>query len=302
MDFGMTIPNYGPLARRDAIAAIARQAETLGFSMMAIADHIVIPKTWSSFYPYSPTGRIDTFDGGDCLEPLALMAALALATEKAQLLTAVLVVPYRPPILTAKQLATIDVLSEGRVTVGCGTGWMREEFEAIGAPPYEARGQVTDEYIEAFRAMWTSDEPTYEGEHARVADIYFRPQPVRKPHPPIWIGGDSMPALRRTARLGDGWLPVGLAPKRPLNTVARYRDQARHPRRRQPPRIIFNFAGAAPDGAPRRRLVAGWPRAETPAQHGRALPGRRGDPRRRPRARRRSRPGRDRAHLLGGLV
>ena len=104
--------------------------------------------------------------------------------------------------------------------------WMREEFEAIGAPPYEARGQVTDEYIEAFRAMWTSDEPTYEGEYARVADIYFRPQPVRKPHPPIWIGGDSMPALRRAARLGDGWLPVGLAPKRPLNTVARYRDAA----------------------------------------------------------------------------
>ena len=74
--------------------------------------------------------------------------------------------------------------------------------------------------------MWTSDEPTYEGKYARVADIYFRPQPVRKPHPPIWIGGDSMPALRWTARLGDGWLPVGLAPKRPLNTVARYRDAA----------------------------------------------------------------------------
>ena len=252
MDFGMTIPNYGPLARRDAIAAIARQAEALGFGMMAIADHIVIPKTWNSFYPYSPTGRIDTFDGGDCLEPLALMAALALATEKAQLLTAVLVVPYRPPILTAKQLATIDVLSEGRVTVGCGTGWMREEFEAIGAPPYAARGQVTDEYIEAFRAMWTSDEPTYEGEHARVADIYFRPQPVRKPH---------------TADLD---------------------------RRRQ-------HAGAAPDGTPRRRLAAGRPCAETPAQHGRSLSGSCRDPRR-PRARRRSRSGRDRAHLLGSLV
>jgi probable F420-dependent oxidoreductase len=226
MDFGLTIPNYGPLARRDPIMAIAKQGEALGFNHMAIADHLVIPKKWNSFYPYSPTGRIDTFDGGDCLDPLALMAALALATEKAQLVTAVLVVPYRPPILTAKQVATIDVLSEGRVTLGCGTGWMREEFEAVGAPPYEARGKVTDEYIEAFREMWTNDEPTYEGEYARVADIYFRPQPVRKPHPPIWIGGDSMPALRRTARLGDGWFPVGAAPKKPLNTVARYKEAA----------------------------------------------------------------------------
>ncbi len=222
MEYGITIPNFGPLARREPITKIARQGEALGFTHMAIADHIVIPKTWNSFYPYSPTGRIGTFDNGDTLEPIALMATLALVTEKAQLVTAVLVVPYRPPILTAKQLATIDLLSEGRVTVGCGTGWMREEFEAVGAPPYEARGAVTDEYIEAFKAMWTSEEPVYEGKYAQVKDIYFRPQPVRKPHPPIWIGGDSGPALRRTARLGDGWLPVGIAPKRPLNTPARY--------------------------------------------------------------------------------
>jgi probable F420-dependent oxidoreductase len=226
MDFGMTIPNSGPLARREPIMTIARQGEALGFNYMAMADHLVIPKSWNSRYPYSASGTIDAFDGGDCLDPLALMAALALATEKIQLLTAVLVVPYRPPILTAKQLATIDVLSEGRVTVGCGTGWMREEFEAVGAPPFEARGKVTDEYIEAFRAMWTSDEPVYDGAYAHVDNIYFRPQPVRKPHPPIWIGGDSMPALRRAARLGDGWLPVGIAPNRPLNTVARYREAA----------------------------------------------------------------------------
>ena len=132
MDFGITIPNYGPLARRDAIAAIARQAEALGFGFMAIADHIVIPKTWNSFYPYSPTGRVDTFDGGDCLEPLALMAALALATEKAQLLTAVLVVPYRPPILTAKQLATIDVLGSPSAAgrAGCARSSRRSALRA----------------------------------------------------------------------------------------------------------------------------------------------------------------------------
>lgn len=223
MQFGLTIPNYGPLATRSAIKQIASQGEELGFSIFAIADHIVIPKSWQSPYPYSPTGRVNTFDGGDCLEPLALMAALASVTEKARLVTSVMVVPYRPPVLTAKQVATIDVLSEGRVTLGCGTGWMREEFEAVQAPPFEQRGKVTDEYIAAFRELWTSEEPEFEGEHVRFSDIYFRPQPVQKPHPPIWIGGDSMPALRRTARLGDGWLPVGIAPRRPLNTVSRYR-------------------------------------------------------------------------------
>ena len=226
MDFGITIPNYGPLARREEVMQIARQGEELGFGHIAIADHIVIPKIWNSFYPYSPTGRIDTFDGGDCLEPLALMAALALATKKAKLVTAVLVVPYRPPILTAKQISTIDVLSEGRVTVGCGTGWMREEFEALGMQSFAERGPITDDYIKAFKTMWTSEQPTYNGKYVEVKDIFFRPLPIQKPHPPIWIGGDSMAALRRTARYGDGWLPVGRSPKKPLNTVSRYKEAA----------------------------------------------------------------------------
>lgn len=226
MEFGITIPNYGPLAKRDEVMEIARQAEELGFGHIAIADHIVIPKTWNSFYPYSPTGRIATFDGGDCLEPLALMAALALATKKVQLVTAVLVVPYRPPILTAKQIATIDILSEGRVIVGCGTGWMREEFEALGMDTFKERGAITDDYIRAFKEMWSSDEPSYEGKYAQVKGIFFRPQPIRKPHPPIWVGGDSMLALRRTALYGDGWMPVGRSPKTPLDTVLRYKDAA----------------------------------------------------------------------------
>ena len=172
MNFGMTIPNYGLLAEAKAIKAISHQAEELGFNLMAIADHLVIPKRWKAVYPYSATGKIDTFDSGECLDPLALMAALTLLTKRIRLVTAVLVVPYRPPILTAKQLATIDVLSNGRVIVGCGTGWMREEFEAIGAPPFEMRGKVTDEYIESFKAMWTNDEPTYSGVHVEEKDIY----------------------------------------------------------------------------------------------------------------------------------
>ncbi|MEE8173544.1 MAG: LLM class F420-dependent oxidoreductase, partial [Alphaproteobacteria bacterium] len=200
--------------------------EALGFTICAIADHIVIPRKFRPVYPYSESGETDAFAGGDCLEPLALMAALATMTSKTRLLTSVLVLPYREPVLTAKIFATIDVMSGGRVIAGCGTGWMEEGFEAVGAPPFAARGKVTDEYIAAFRAMWTSEEPSFAGEYTNFSDIYFRPQPVQKPHPPIWIGGDSMAALRRTARLGDGWYPVGISPKHPLNTVPRYAARA----------------------------------------------------------------------------
>ncbi len=227
MEYGFSIPNAGPLATPEAIKRIAEHGEALGFSICAIADHIVIPRKFRPVYPYSESGETDAFVGGDALEPLALMAALASMTSKVRLLTSVLVLPYREPVLTAKIFATIDVMSGGRVIAGCGTGWMEEEFKAVGAPPFAARGKVTDEYIAAFRAMWTSDEPSFAGEYTNFSDIYFRPQPVQKPHPPIWIGGDSMAALRRTARLGDGWYPVGISPKHPLNTVPRYAARAK---------------------------------------------------------------------------
>jgi alkanesulfonate monooxygenase SsuD/methylene tetrahydromethanopterin reductase-like flavin-dependent oxidoreductase (luciferase family) len=103
---------------------------------------------------------------------------------------------------------------------------MEEEFEAVGAPPFAERGKVTDEYIRAFRAMWSNDEPSFAGDYTNFSDIYFRPQPVQR-HLPIWVGGDSMPALRRTARFGDAWYPVGLSPKYPLNTVERYAARAK---------------------------------------------------------------------------
>ena len=129
----------------------------------------------------------------------------------------------------ARQLATMDIASGGRVTVGCGTGWMREEFEAVGAPPFAERGRVTDEFISAFRELWTNEEPSFTGDHVSFSNIYSRPLPVQRPHPPLWIGGDSPPALRRAARLGDGWYPVGADhrdddPRYPLNTLERYGD------------------------------------------------------------------------------
>ncbi|MDP6473533.1 MAG: LLM class F420-dependent oxidoreductase [Alphaproteobacteria bacterium] len=226
MEFGFNVPNAGPLARPAAIKQLVERGEALGFTILAIPDHIIIPRKFRPVYPYTDTGETDSFDSGEVLEPLALMASLAVMTRKARLLTSVLVLPYREPVLTAKIFATIDVMSGGRAIAGCGTGWMEEEFTAVGAPPFAERGKVTDEYIAAFRTMWTSEEPSFAGEYTNFSDIYFRPQPVQKPHIPIWIGGDSMAALRRTARVGDAWYPVGLSPKYPLNTVPRYAARA----------------------------------------------------------------------------
>jgi probable F420-dependent oxidoreductase len=118
----------------------------------------------------------------------------------------------RPPILAAKQLAMLDVLSGGRLTVGVGVGWMEEEFAALGAPPYAERGAVTDEYLRLFKALWTEENPTFTGKYCQVSEIGFLPKPVQKAHPPIWVGGHTGPALRRAAELGDAWLPLGTVP------------------------------------------------------------------------------------------
>ena len=133
-----------------------------------------------------------------------------------------MVVPHRNPIHAAKTIATIDVLSNGRVTIGCGAGWMEEEFLAIGTEPFRERGKVTDEYISIFKELWTAENPTFEGKYNSFSDVKFEPKPVQKPHPPLWIGGESPAAKRRAVRLGDGWFPIGANPNFPLNTAAKY--------------------------------------------------------------------------------
>jgi probable F420-dependent oxidoreductase len=127
-----------------------------------------------------------------------------------------MILPYRNPVLTAKMLATIDVLSNGRLTVGVGVGWLREEFEALAAPDFERRGAASDEYLRIFKTLWTESPASFAGEFYRFTDLRCLPRPVQKPHPPIWIGGHSAPALRRVARHGDGWHPVGANAAVPL--------------------------------------------------------------------------------------
>jgi probable F420-dependent oxidoreductase len=209
------------MATQDGYLTVAAAAEQLGFDFISVNDHIVVPADIASRYPYSEEGDWGGRTAGECLEQLSTLAFLAGATRRVRLLTSVMVVPHRQPVLAAKMLATADVLSGGRVIVGCGAGWMKEEFEAVGAPSYEARGKVTDEYIEAFKELWTSDRPRYQGKHVAFDNILFRPKPVQKPHPPLWIGGESEPAMRRAIRLGDGWYPASSNPQNRLDTAER---------------------------------------------------------------------------------
>jgi probable F420-dependent oxidoreductase len=222
MDYGFQLPMRGPLANRESMVALARRGEELGFTYLAFPDHIVIPRQIDSPYPYSAGRKMIGIGEGDCLEEITAMAFVAGVTQRMRLLSSVMVVPHRPPVFTAKALATLDVLSQGRVVVGIGAGWMDEEFRAIGAPPFSERGKVTDEYLRIFKTLWTEEDPRFEGKYARFENLSFNPKPVQKPHPPIWVGGESPAALRRTVALGDAWYPIGSNPEFPLNTAERF--------------------------------------------------------------------------------
>jgi probable F420-dependent oxidoreductase len=222
MQIGFNAPSGGPLAGPEALTRLARGAEALGFHYATVSDHVVIPREIGAKYPYTDSGEFPASSRGERHEQLTQAMFLAARTERLRIVTSVMVVPHRPAVLTAKILSTIDVLSGGRLTVGIGAGWLREEFEALQAPDFDARGKVTDEYILAARELWTKEEPRFAGEYVRFGNIGFAPKPVQAPLP-VWVGGESGPALRRAARLGDGWYPIGTNPSHPLDSLARYR-------------------------------------------------------------------------------
>ncbi len=207
MKFGFTLPVRGELANFEGIAGMARHGESLGFTSATVADHIVIPTRVESAYPYDASGRHPSH--GDAMEALSLIAFVSGQTSKLRLITSVLILPYRNPVLTAKMVSTIDVLSQGRITLGIGVGWMEEEFEALQAPDFARRGAVTDEWVTIFKKLWSPGPVDHQGAFYSFGPVRCEPLPVQKPHPPIWIGGHSKPALRRTARYADAWHPLG---------------------------------------------------------------------------------------------
>jgi probable F420-dependent oxidoreductase len=213
VEFGISLPGRGPLAKPDQVLTMAARADALGYASIFVTDHVVLPTSMArSVYPYSATGQLPGGANQDYLDPLAMLGTLARTTRRARLGTSVLVIPYRHPLVTAKILATIDQLSGGRLILGAGVGWLREEFEALGAPPFEERGAVTDEYLRFMRATWTTDPVKFSGRYVSVQNVHALPKPAQPGGIPVWIGGHTDAAVRRAATLGDGWHPIALRP------------------------------------------------------------------------------------------
>jgi probable F420-dependent oxidoreductase len=222
MQLGFNAPTSGPMIEPDSLVRIITEGDALGFDYVTVSDHIMVPRNLESKYPYTNTGEFPAGPAAAWLEQLATTAFIAGITQKLRFVTSVMVVPHRPAVLTAKILATIDHLSKGRLTLGIGVGWCREEFEAINAAPFDDRGYVTDEWMAVCKELWTANEPRFKGKYVNFSDVLFAPKPPQQPIP-IWVGGESGPALRRTVRYADCWYPVGTNPQLPMNTVARFR-------------------------------------------------------------------------------
>jgi probable F420-dependent oxidoreductase len=191
----------------ESATRLARAAEESGFESLWAVEHVVVPAGYQSRYPYDPSGRMP---GGredfDIPDPLVWLAYAAAVTKTIKLATGILILPQRNPIITAKEVATLDRLSDGRTLLGVGVGWLEEEFRALGVP-FAKRGERTDEYIAALRALWSEECPSYRGKTVQFERVYSRPQPVRG-SVPIIIGGHTESAARRAGRLGDGFFPV----------------------------------------------------------------------------------------------
>ncbi len=210
--FGLDVGIYGSLARPEVILELARYAEDGGFGSIWVADHVAFPVKFASEYPYAARGDFPARLDDPLMEPIATIGVLVGATKRVRIGTAVLVMPYRNPLLLARMLVTLDQFSGGRIVLGAGVGWLEEEFQALGFDQFRRRGKATDEAIEIFKAIATGGEVGYEGEIYNFAPVFSAPGSVQRPHPPVLIGGVTDPALRRVARLGTGWLAVSMGP------------------------------------------------------------------------------------------
>lgn len=210
MRLGLHALGIGAGARRPVIEAVAQASEAHGFATLWAGEHVVMVDEPQSRYPYAEDGRIAVPAVADWLDPLVALSFAAAATRQIRVATGVLLVPEHNPVLLAKQAASLDVLSDGRLVLGVGVGWSREEFEALGVP-FAHRGRRAGEYIRAMRALWSEDVASFAGEFVSFSAVRVNPKPVRDRRLPVVFGGNSDAALRRVAELGDGWYGFNLA-------------------------------------------------------------------------------------------
>ncbi len=201
MEIGVAIPHSLDPA---GLRRFVQRAEELGFESVLVGDHIALPTGGTRQYPYTADGSFSRPAEAPFLETMTLLGYLAACTETIKLGSTVVILPYRNPVVQAKMFASLDVLTNGRMICGVGVGWLEKEFDTLGVP-YSQRGPMTDEFLEIFKILWTEPDPEFHGRFYHIEGIQFYPKPVQKPHIPIWVGGHTRRAMRRTARYGDCW-------------------------------------------------------------------------------------------------
>ena len=234
MDIGLNIANHRDLLSKRYIHDTARMAEDLGFDSVWIPDHTIVPRAVEERY------------GPVYYDAVAVLGYLAGVTSQVRIGTTVLVLPYRHPVVLAKELASIDQLSEGRLLLGVGVGWAEVEFRILGQP-FAERGRCTDEALRVMQTLWTQEDPTYNGPYVSFSEIIFQPKPAQ-PSIPIWVGGQSRAALRRTAQFGTGWHPIDQQPaalQTAMQTLSTLSAQAGRPTPQLCPRFTVRVRETA---------------------------------------------------------
>jgi probable F420-dependent oxidoreductase len=207
MRIGFALPQHGEAATREGVAAVAREVESLGFDSVWVWERLLRPLEPKAPYPVGDGSLADAFKS--VLGPLETLNFVAAITERVRLGTNVINLPWWNPVLLARQLATIDLLSGGRLNVGLGVGWLPDEYDAAGVP-FSERGRRADEALDVLEAVWTTDPVAFEGQYYRVPPSYMGVKPLQKPHPPIYMAAYTPAAMKRTAERANGWTPVGI--------------------------------------------------------------------------------------------
>jgi probable F420-dependent oxidoreductase len=225
MKFALTGVGSGSTARPELLVQVAQKAEALGFESLWIPEHLAVPVQITSRYPYSADGKFPGGPGAALHDPFVALGFIAACTKTIKLGTGVFVLPLRNPLAVAKAAASVDVLSNGRLLFGIGIGWLEDEFNAVGMP-FKDRAARTREWITMMKALWAEDTPQFSGRFHSFPPLGFNPKPIQKPHPPIIFGGDSKPALKRTAEIGDGWFGVRYTPESVKPVLAQLKEIA----------------------------------------------------------------------------